>query len=336
MQQEVRRHESRTLLLSVIASDLGKPLFLYLTPLSLLPLVLLLRKNKRGVRSLLLRAVSTALLLLCLAEPHESQSTNTRRIKALFDVSQSVPLQSYETSLGLLQDYLSADIPTIQVTTFASNRGSKKWELTRSSSLTTIAREMQEYAKSLNKNNSNLASAIDSISKENRQTSVLLVSDGLSTKGDAHTSARQAEKRGVALFPILPHEQDFRSQDLKITSLYAPLTAKAGERVEIMASIKNELKEDQAASVEFWLDDKKIEEKQLRVAAERERVSIVTSPALKGGLKRIRLVLRMVDGATKELHRWISIKEKSKILLVSGKKTTLECFEILFVSADTD
>ena len=66
------------------------------------------------------------------------------------------------------------------------------------------------------------------------------------------------------------------------------------------------------------MENKKLSSETLSVEPEQERLISQTTPELKGGLKRIKSLLYEDGELVDERHRWISVEEPQKLLLISG------------------
>src|SRR5690606_37550582 len=113
---------------------------------------------------------------------------------------------------------------------------------------------------------------------------ILLLSDGFETVGDAKQVARGAAAKGVRIFPLVPDDEVFRSEELSLALLDAPVTINAGDAGEIRATVKNSFSETRRGTLEIWFDDKRLLSQLLQIPAGEERLVAVKTPVTEGGL----------------------------------------------------
>ncbi len=292
----------------------------------LVPLLLLLGIIRIRGRLLvhLLRALAFALLLLAIAGPVSKKISTTEKLTALFDVSYSIGPKAQRGLAEALAEFASQRNSSIDVYPFAKSLGTSSFTVEAGDEAEAILERVQNAAKSVDTGQTNLGNALEEITSKTTSSSVLLLTDGFETAGDGAQKAREASSKGLRVFPLLPSEEVFTKEKLHISSLHAPITAAAGDKAPLRVSVQNGFSEDIDAELQVWREEEKLFSQQLSFPAAREKLIELKTDTLKGGLHRLRAVVRQVDSDEKnsesEQHRWISVKEKDKLLLISGKE----------------
>lgn len=281
-----------------------------------IPCALLLRKEKIVV--VFLRSVLIALLVLALADPREVETSSKDQLSAIIDVSSSMSTKAIKGSLDTLKKF-QEELPesTISLIPFASKVG-QPIELEGDWSVSQIQREVESSRDELDAGDSNLEAALWSAESLGKGASTLVLSDGFETLGSSREAAQALSARGLRVFPLVPDEKMFLQSELALESVYAPLTLSSGDRTNLRVAVKNSFSKPKEGTVEIWLDNKKLESQEVSVEPGKEELLVVKTPALKGGLKRVRSVLKVEGEEPQELHRWISVKERTKVLLLNG------------------
>lgn len=295
--------------------------FWLLIPLLLLLLVVLL--SRRWSKSaFLLRAIAFCLLVLALADPVKEERSEKQSLTALFDLSASITPQGRAKLVEALTPFAEDER---KISLFSFGRTSSKAPLIFDSRTgeTGLLEQLAAQAEELDTGETNLGTAISSTLSRTDSASMLLLSDGFETIGNAVQAAELASQKGVRLYPLIPDEQVFGRARVRISALEAPVTASSGEMVEFRTSIENTFPHATRGKLELWLESEKLYSQTVEIPAGEEKLISVKNAPAKGGLQRIRAVFKADDGeeakgAAVERHRWISIKEKSKILLLSG------------------
>ncbi len=272
--------------------------------------------------ALLLRILTLLLIITALADPVRRQTSEKEELVALLDVSASVLPAAREAMLEQLRDF-TAQGADLTVYPFAKSLAREGVSVVSSPVLT--GERFESAAEKLDQGETNIGLALGSVLSRSRSASILLMSDGFETAGNAAQVAQAAAQQGVRVFPLVPGEDAFTRERLRISSLYAPVTAHAGDIVEARASVQNLFNEEARGKLELWLDSEKLFSQIVAVPAGQEKlITVKTSPA-KGGLHKVRAVFRPERLTGKEEkdngieeHRWVAVKEKAKILLISG------------------
>lgn len=272
----------------------------------------------------LLRALSLALLLLALAGPLSKKISTTEELTALFDVSYSVSPKAQRGLAESLAEFASGRESSIDVYPFARTLATTPVTIEAGDDAASILSRVQNAAKTIDTGQTNLGVALEEITSKTTSSSVLLLTDGFETTGDGAQKAKEAAAKGLRVFPLLPSEELFTKEKLRISSLHAPITAAAGDKAPLRVAVQNGFSEDIQAELQIWREEEKLFSQQLSFPAAREKLIELKTDTLKGGLHRLRAVVRQLNtdeqGAESEQHRWISVKEKDKLLLISGKE----------------
>jgi uncharacterized membrane protein len=288
-------------------------------PVFLLPLI----KPPRAFFSTALRIVACALLVVALADPVDVDEQSQQELSALIDVSSSISPRAQraltEQLLGMLQD----GDTTLKLLPFAKAPAQNLIEINASDDVEDVLAQIRKSAATLDTGSTNIGAALDTSVARSKSSSLLLLSDGFETAGNASQVSRSLAAKGIRVFPLIPGERVFQQSKLSISSLHAPLTAKAGDKAAVRVAVRNTFSEETEATLEIKIDNKRLVKKRVSVPAGQERLVEVTSEPLTGGLFRVSAALELDDNSADEIeerHRWISVKEKSKVLLLSGSK----------------
>ncbi len=302
----------------LLAADLLAPRALWLLVPAALVILYCAVKTRRSYLSLIFRAAVFFLIIFALADPIQKSSTSEEELLALLDTSGSIASQGRAALLSSVAPYLTSNNRKLKLVPFGRKPGSEPVVINDKSQLKDSS-TLRELAAQADTGDTNIAAAINYALVKSQSSSVLLLSDGFETSGNARQAAAAAAAKGLKLFPLVPDEEPFLEQALSISSLTAPIVVNAGDIAQIRTSIKNSYEKATAGKLQLWLDDKLLNEQEIQIPAHEERLLTVNTPEVEGGLKRIRAVLKP-DGApnTIERHRWLSAKERSKILLLSG------------------
>ncbi|MCB0322197.1 MAG: VWA domain-containing protein [Bdellovibrionales bacterium] len=308
---------------SLLAADYVQPqVLMVLWALPVLAVLALVRAPRLWLMHLL-RLSALALLLVALADPVTTQRTATEELTGLVDLSYSVSKRAQEGFAQELATFLRGRDSSLELYPFARQTMQRPFTVTSAMSADAISRLLENAREDLDTGDTNIGLALTNALSLTESSSILLLSDGMETTGDALHAARASAKKGVRVFPLLPDVSLFSREKLAISSLTAPITAHAGDKAAVRVSVQNSHGEALRGTVEVWLENKKLFSQLLGFPANQEKLITLESTALEGGLHRLRAVLIPEGGnhaAPEEKHRWISVKEKEKILMVSGSK----------------
>jgi len=278
----------------------------------------------RGLMASLLRLSFFALLVAALADPVREQRSEKQELAAILDVSASVLPAAQNAMLEKLDEYASADR---SVTIFPFAKALSRNGRTLKAGETAARSDFDAEASKLDQGETNIGAAVDGVLSRSESSSVLLLTDGFENNGNALQAARIAAQQGARIFPIIPNEAVFSRERVRISSLYAPLTAHAGDLLEVRSTIENTFEKEASGKLEVYLDSEKLFSQSISIPAKQEKLISVKSAPAQGGLHQVRAVFRpdRLSGHESqsnniESHRWVSVKEKSKILLLSGSQ----------------
>ena len=293
--------------------------FWLLIPGFLLCALSFLRKT-RNIFVTLLR-LSVLLLLICaLARPIQSESKESLSYTALFDVSSSISKTGGDAFLDALETFLHSAEAGVKLIPFARTSARQILEAADADEIQDLKSDISSLSSKAGPGETNIEFAIRTALNDSEVSSILLLSDGFETAGDAREAARSAASVGAAIYPLVIDDSLLRSPRLSISSLHAPITAAASDRTTVRLSVKNSFSDPKEGTLNVWLDDKSLRSERISVPGNQEKLFEIETPTLEGGLKRVRAELRPERGAGEEhqRHRWLSVKEKAKILLLHG------------------
>ena len=300
----------------------GRPGSFYLFALPILLLIAGIVFRRRPILSTLLRTLTLATVVLALSQPAVEVKHEHKHYTAILDVSTSIPLGAIRTFLDELKPYALDTDDSVTIVPFAGKAAARSLELKSKSDLSALAQELDSMRKDISPGETNITNGLHKAWSLPDTNSVLLLSDGFDTVADARQAARVSAGKGIPIFSIVARESVFRSPSVTISSLHAPITSGAGDKVDVRISVKNTFNQPQVRDLELWLGAEKLKSERIDVPPGQEELIHVETPALTGGLQRIRAVVRdpnvKADPPEDETHRWISVKEKAKLLLLSG------------------
>ena len=294
----------------------------YLWGLALAPLVVALSRflAKRPWIVSWLRALAIMLVFAALADPFSQETSSSDERVALVDTSASISADATRAFVESLLPYLGEEI-NLKIYPFADRLSRTPIIAQKGDSASSLVERIRS-ATDIDSGETDIATSISEIAKRSTNSSVLLLSDGFPTAGDALTAARSAGEQGLRIFPVVPELKPFQRERLELSSLYAPITAHSNEAVEARITLENGFLEAKSGTLELWLDNDKLYAQTVEVEPAAERVVLVKLPTAKGGLRRIKALFKSSSASTTESaeqrHRWISIKEKAKMFMLSG------------------
>lgn len=276
-----------------------------------------------------LRLITFTLLILALADPVKTTTRSDDRLLAVFDLSASVSPRGQGALVDSLLSFVKqpgasttdtprlSKPPIVTVIPFAKQQAANTVEVTTNTTREQLVKTLQGLAGQLDTGGSDLAAAIKGAAARGSGGSLLLLSDGIETLGNAREAARVSQTR---VYPLIPAESSFLDNQLTVSQLDGPVTANAGEAVELRASVRNGSADTLTGTLEIWADGKRIAAERVTVPAGEERLTTAKTPPLEGGARRLRATITpdKKGGAPHEQLRWLSVKTKSKVLLLSG------------------
>ncbi|MCC6953855.1 MAG: hypothetical protein IT290_07030, partial [Deltaproteobacteria bacterium] len=309
-------------LLELRDAELLRPEYLWLlAPFVALSLYSIVRGREKLLVTLA-RTLLVALVLFALAQPVRKQVRTESELPVVFDASASILPEAKQALLGALRPYLASGVP-IRLYPFARSVSSESIEIESTADLDEVIDGLEATTRSADSGDTNIALAITTAAYRSPSSPLLLLSDGFETSGDARQAASLASTRGVSVFPVVTAPELFSERGLSISALDAPLTVHAGDLAEVRMSLKNSLSDGpRTGTLELFADDKKLFSQNVSVGPMSEKTFFVKTGALEGGAHRLRAQVTVdgTKGAKREVHRWISAKTRSKILLISGSE----------------
>ena len=286
--------------------------------------VLLVRKSHLWV-SILIRIFLMSLIVLSLSNPVRQDTTTYKVVSVIVDVSASIKKQGLESFSKLLHSFLSND-PDMEfvVFPFAKDTSTQSFTLNSDSSVSNITNLLLNYTKNLNIGDTNIESALRDVASQTNSSSILLLSDGFETVGDARSASKMLNLSTISVYPLVPDDSDFKNSSISISSLYAPTTVNSGETAQVRVGISNshnDKEKPQTGILEIWQENQKIFSEHVNVESGKEKLFTTVASTKKGGLQRIKAMLYLGNNKTtlaSEQHTWLSVKEKDKILFISG------------------
>lgn len=308
----------------VVNAQWGADSWLWLSLVALMLFLIALMNRREGVLTPFFRGLALVLVVAALAMPFERESSESKELITLLDVSNSVRREALEASVKAIRDFaLSQKEATLTVYPFAKSVSPNGLRIDGSEGLGKIWSEIEDSAESLERGESDLAQAVRFAGKREGVSSVLLYTDGWETTGNVLELVRRGGIGGARIYPVLGAGELYSEERLDISSIYAPITINADEKVEVRVAVRNTKKQEASGRLEIDVDGKKILSQVVSVLPGEERLTIVEAPPVDGGLHRIRAVLRKVEGGEgsvlSEEHRWYAVKTKEKVLILSGE-----------------
>ena len=293
--------------------------------LALVALLLVLLLMFRGRRRLLvagIRFLCLAVLLLALANPGKETTSSKSEVSALVDISRSVSEQALDSFARSIAKMTNNDTE-LEVFAFGKKASRQAKRFQGQASADEIRSFLGGERDALDSGETNLEAALRATQAKAQSASLLLLTDGFETAGNAREVAPTIRDSGMKIFPLLANEDIFLEKGVSISSLYAPVTSGEGDAVEVRATLRNSQPQPRSGKLEIFLEQERILSQNVKIDGDQEKVFVARTSPLKGGLKRVRTVFTSDRGAatsSAERHRWISVKEKSKILLLMGSK----------------
>lgn len=293
-------------------------LFTFAYPLALLlflplvALVLLGLAKKEKAFQLLLRTLALGVLIFALSDPTSKREFVNHKLLALVDQSASITPEVTSAFSKLLEPFLSRKDLELEVIPFAKKPATKSFKPSSASEL-----EDKVADADLEKSATNLQAALLAASTRGQAASVLLLSDGQETAGDARAAAREL---GIKIYPLLPATELFESQKLIVRTIDAPLVTPTGEDTAIRVTVANSKPDAARPTLRVSADGEVLFEKVIDVAANSEQLITLSKNFEKSGLKEItaELLNEKSDEKSSALSRFLTVREREKLLLLSG------------------
>ncbi len=304
------------------ANNTGLYALYVLVPVLLIGALLLRVYRKRtAIRNLpfsavdlIFKAILVISLCLAMAQPYLKNIKEVSKTVALIDVSDSMDPDVTQSLLNQLKRYSSSS-NFISLIPFSENTSPLQLDLDSSPSF----KQLKDGWSKLNIGQTNIEKALQSVSSTDA-SSVILISDGYETQGNASTVTPVLATSGLKLFPLLPEASAQKQKLFKISSLHAPLLAPAQKSVDIRVSVQNTTGVSQSGSLEIKHDDKVILQTKVNLTAGQELLFTATSDPSKEGIKEISAKLAPDDKSlpVDTETAFLSSDTREKILLISG------------------
>lgn len=273
--------------------------------------------EKRSLISLSLRTIALICLAFAWSDPVKKDSKSSQTLLALVDTSASVSNEGLRSFIEALRNFSTAG-ENLSISLFPFGKAVDRDPIVLNGPFVTdeIVREIQ--SRSIDRGDTDIGAALQFATSQAPGSAVLLMSDGFETAGNAKESARTFAASGGNIYPLVPAEEPFESQELELSMLQLPLTAKAKDLVDARVTARNNTDRVVSGKLEVTLDDKPILNQRIEVSANQERLISARTPPLEGGLKKILARLTPEGGSPQELHRWVSVRNKARLILLSG------------------
>ena len=261
-----------------------------------------------------LRAATVFLLLISLANPYlEDKSISSARAYALIDISESNDEAVMQQMLDRLMLYQEAGIDLNLIPFAGSSEG------IAFSRVSSNYRSMKLALSRLDIGKTNIENALKYI--ENKEPgSVLLLSDGYQTEGDAFSVVTNLKESGFRIYPLVPATDYQASDKLVVSNLHAPLIARQGKSVSIRTSIKNATSSAQSGKLEVKHGEKTVYSRTISVPQGREELFLTDSSIAEEGIKEITAVFQPDNKNFPVSSRtiFLSSEKGEKVLLLNG------------------
>ncbi|MCB0352349.1 MAG: VWA domain-containing protein [Bdellovibrionales bacterium] len=285
-------------------------------------IVVLVGQRVRGVSfarsfSLFLWFVGTALVLLAASQPYLEHETPDSVTLVAIDISESEEPAQIESAIELLRQKIGSSSQTVGFLPFAGKVAPYPTSLSDYTSFSSL----QESWQKLNLGETNTEQALEAALSYG-PSSVVLVSDGFQTKGEASRIVSEYQQRGVPLHAIIPQRSQGNSSFF-IKQLFAPLIAPGQTPIDIRVTVENSSEQPQSGVLEVKQGDKVLYSEKIEVKPGEERVITVKSDSEeKGGIQKLEATLKASDGDFGESSQkaFLSTARRNKILLLSGSQ----------------
>lgn len=256
-------------------------------------IVVLVGQRVRGVSfarsfSLFLWFVGTALVLLAASQPYLEHETPDSVTLVAIDISESEEPAQIESAIELLRQKIGSSSQTVGFLPFAGKVAPYPTSLSDYTSFSSL----QESWQKLNLGETNTEQALEAALSYG-PSSVVLVSDGFQTKGEASRIVSEYQQRGVPLHAIIPQRSQGNSSFF-IKQLFAPLIAPGQTPIDIRVTVENSSEQPQSGVLEVKQGDKVLYSEKIEVKPGEERVITVKSDSEeKGEFRSWRLLSRL-------------------------------------------
>ncbi|MDD2942748.1 MAG: VWA domain-containing protein [bacterium] len=299
--------------------DFLRPTAFILAPSIIVLALLHLRGGKGNLSSLLLRLLSISLLIIALAEPVSKEQKQEQHSLVIADVSKSITdnaLDSYASAILKTPDLLRNGS---ELRAFAADVNHETLRLSKSTSSDSIVNFLSASRDRVNTGATNLEAGIVESLAASTGRAIVVLSDGQENQGNALQAARIAGRQDIAISPMALPADVFAKKEMRITRLEAPLVLEQEKSTDINVSLFSNHDEQHSASFSLLLDEKLLNQMNVVLVPDSEKLLTLPSGKLVGGLHKLTARLKDENGEATERHQWITVKEPDKILILSGE-----------------
>ncbi|MBX7144266.1 MAG: VWA domain-containing protein [Oligoflexia bacterium] len=262
-----------------------------------------------------LRAFALMLLALACARPYTESRRESGSALLLMDISDSMEAPIAQLLLDRARQLESSNVP-LDVMPFSAKAASAPVRLKSGQTF----RQLQDSWNKLDIGATNLESGIEAALQQPPQ-SVILISDGRETRGDARRLVGALRSLGSRVYPLVPDDISAQHTDaFKVAKLYAPLVAPAQKSVEIRTTLKNAAETSLSGTLEIVHAGKVIASRAVTVPAGQEIVEVAESDPSAEGVQEITATLKPDNSAYPPSAEsiFLSSQPREKVLLLSG------------------
>jgi uncharacterized membrane protein len=250
-----------------------------------------------------------AALLIALADPRSKSERPAEDLPVLVDISASIDVdQGSRLFTRAFEIGRSLGVP-VRLVPF----GEDSLAVPSASSF----RELRTTWQKLNSGNSNIHGALSQEAARGTHTALLL-SDGYETVGNALRES--ADFASLRVFPLTELGAQ-EAQDITISQLYAPLTAKAQSSVDIKATLTNGRNSLTAGQLVLTHGSKEILSRDIKLSANSDSTFTAESDPAVEGISPIVATFKWRDRQGEHFisrSTWLSGETRDKVLILSG------------------
>ncbi len=256
------------------------------------------------------RMATLAFVCLAIANPYYETTHETSNATVLVDISESMDEAIAERLLKSIRRFSDAGVH-VDYIPFARESG-------RTPVSDAMFKSLKNAWFKLDVGQTDLEKALRAVMTQ-PAGSVLLVSDGFETTGNARKSLDALKERGFHLFPLVD-ETPITTRGFTVSNLYAPLIAPTQKSVDIRVSLANATATIQPGTLEITHDGKVVLARPVTVKPGEEFLAIAESDPSKEGIREITATLRPNDPKLAPSSRtiYLSGQGREKVLLING------------------
>ena len=287
----------------------------YILAVALIWLVWIFRK-KQGSATALLHGLALASLCFATLKPYVETKGIEKQVLALIDLSESLDADLAEQSLERLKALENSGI-SINVLPFAGIAAEQSMSLNAISSYEALRNSKKSV---LNSAKTNLVSAIQQAGTLGTG-SMILLTDGFETDGSIDQLLEQAGN-DLRFYPLVPEITGPRSQEFKISNIFAPIVAPAQKSVSIRVALENTSQTPRRGRLLVKQNGANLAEKIVELNAHSSTVVTIDSDPSIEGISEVVATLapEQKELSNSEAKLFISGEEREKILLVNGSE----------------